>query len=147
MNNDMNKIVMENVASQDEAFALIGRLFEVAKPSAVFSEPQTVGDYTVITAGEVMVSMGAGFGGGGGSGPEEDALGVVREEGGFGVGGGGGGFAMGRASAAISVGPDGVRVEPIFDVTKVAIALFTTFAAIVATLAQIARVRREMEQK
>jgi hypothetical protein len=36
---------------------------------------------------------------------------------------------MGRPVAAITIGPDGVRVEPIVDATKIAIALFTTIGA------------------
>ena len=49
--------------------------------------------------------------------------------GGQGVGGGGGGFSTGRPVAAISIGPDGVHVEPIVDATKVALAFFTTLGA------------------
>jgi hypothetical protein len=42
--------------------------------------------------------------------------------------------------AVIEVGPAGVRVEPIVDPTKIAIAFFTTFAAVFVA---IGRVRRQ----
>ena len=57
-----------NATKADEVIDLVGRLFEVAKPGAVFGTPMQVGDRTVFTASESSVSMGAGFGFGGGSG-------------------------------------------------------------------------------
>jgi len=58
---------------------------------------------------------------------------------GAGGGGGGGGAALGRPVAAIEIGPQGVRVEPIVDPTKIAIAFFST---IVSMIAMIGRMRR-----
>ena len=55
-------------------------------------------------------------------------------EGGFGRGGGGGGGTTARPVAAIIMGPDGVRVEPIVDPTKIAIAFFTAFGAMMIAL-------------
>jgi uncharacterized spore protein YtfJ len=104
--------------SQSEALDTIGRLFDVADPGAVFSEPIKVGNSTVITAAEISVGMGLGFGAG------------TDDEEGSGSGGGGGGFSAGRPVAAIIAGPKGVHVEPIVDVTKLGIALFTTLGAI-----------------
>jgi uncharacterized spore protein YtfJ len=46
-----------------------------------------------------------------------------------GGGGGGGGTSSGRPVAVISVGPDGVEVEPIVDVTKIGLALLTTIGS------------------
>lgn len=111
---------MADVPTDSAAIATIAKLFDVYQPGAVFSEPTTVGDNTVITASEVSIGMGVGFGRGAG-GPEE-----ANGEG-SGVGGGGG--AMGRPVAAIIVSPTGVRVEPIVDVTKIALAFFTTIGA------------------
>lgn len=108
----------EAAQSPNDALETIGRLFDVTEPGAVFSEPVKAGNATVITAAEISVGMGLGFGSG--QGPED--------EGGAGVGGGG--FSAGRPVAAIIVGPDGVRVEPIVDVTKLGIALFTALGAI-----------------
>ncbi len=109
------------IRSTEQAAAVIGRLFDVAQPNAIFGKPAEYGDYTIITASEVMVGMGVGFGAG--SGPTEEG-----EEAGGGGGGGGGG-SLGRPVAAIIIGQKGVRVEPIVDATKISIAFFTAIGA------------------
>jgi uncharacterized spore protein YtfJ len=112
--------------------AFIDKLFVAAQPGAVFGLPVTSGDYTVITASEV--SAGGGFGSGHGTGTGSAARGneiaaPVQGEGG-GMGGGG---ASGRPIAAIVIGPDGVTVKPIFDLTKIALAGITAWGAMLAT--------------
>jgi hypothetical protein len=42
-------------------------------------------------------------------------------------------------NGAISIGPDGVKVEPIVDPTKIAIAFFTAAAAILMSMRRIRR--------
>lgn len=106
------------IPSETTAIDAITKLFDVYQPGVVFSEPHTVGDTTVITASEVYVGMGLGFGGGSGD-----------DGGASGGGGGGGGGSAGRPVAAIIVTPKGVQVEPIVDVTKIALAFFTTLGA------------------
>jgi uncharacterized spore protein YtfJ len=133
MSEELIGIVASTVKSQEDAMALMEKLFDVAQPGAVYGEPIAVEDHTVITASEVKVGMGFGFGAGGGPNVET-AEGEGKPEGeeietGFGSGGGGGGVSGGRPVAAIVVGPDGVRVDPIVDVTKVALAFFTTMGA------------------
>ena len=135
MDERFNKLIVESVPNQERANELIGRLFEVTQPSAVFSQPVTNGPYTVITASEVTVGMGAGYGGGGGAGPDDEEGETTGS--GFGGGGGGGGTAMARPVAAIIIEPEGVRVEPIMDPTKIAVAFFTTFISIVMTLSKL----------
>ena len=51
---------------------------------------------------------------------------------GAGGGGGGGGGAMARPVAVIVMGPDGVRVKPVLDVTKLAVTALGAFAAAAA---------------
>jgi hypothetical protein len=41
---------------------------------------------------------------------------------------------MGRAVAVISVGPNGVKVDPVMDVTKVALAFFTMLGGMMIAL-------------
>ncbi len=126
----------------DEAVRLIGRLYEVASPSAVFGEPMQVGDRTVFTASEASVSMGVGFGFGEGPEPTSSEASDLERESGGGGGGGGGGYGTSRAVAIVSVDADGVRVEPIFDVTKIALA----FVSMLGTLLVMqARMRRAMK--
>jgi uncharacterized spore protein YtfJ len=88
-------------------------VFGTASPATVFSAPERVGDDLIITA--ASWERAGGFGFGGGQGPAGDD----RVEGGG--GGGGGGTSVGRPVAVIRVGPSGVRVEPIIDLTKVAV--------------------------
>lgn len=128
LNQKLNQIVDMNVKNQQEAASLVGKLFSVAQPNAVFSKPIMAGDKTVITASEVSVGMGFGYGGGGGTEREvenEDEQTEEEVSGGLGGGGGGGGFSRARPVAVITVGQEGVRVEPIVDATQIVLAFFT----------------------
>jgi uncharacterized spore protein YtfJ len=117
------------------------RIFAAAQPGVVFGQPVVSGSVTVITTSEV--SSGGGFGSGSGFGRGEPRQGQAGQPsgeaatatppsigGGGGLGGGGG--AMARPVAVIVIGPDGVRVQPIYDVTKVALAGLAAFGTIVA---------------
>ncbi len=147
---DHIELIVEKFPSQKEANALIGRLFDVAQPDSVFGEPVTQGEYTAITAREVTVALGVGYGGGGGVSPNwrdgEPAEGQTGEpdgeSAGYGGGGGGGGSATGRPVAVIEIGPAGVRVEPILDPTKIAVAMFTTLGTMGVLLLKMARQAR-----
>ena len=101
-------------------------LFAVAQLGSVYGEPVTHEECTVIAASEVSVAMGFGHGMGGGS-PLEPATreaierNVSRDKtginAGIGSGGGGGGASSGRPVAIINIGPDGVRIQPVVDLT------------------------------
>jgi uncharacterized spore protein YtfJ len=144
MNEEFNKIVVTAVKNQEQAVELVEKLFAVAQPGAVYSEPVTVGENTVITASEVSVGMGFGYGIGGGPGqvgrrrrvgenePQDE-----RGEAGIGGGGGGGGASGARPVAVISIGPEGVRVEPVVDPTKIALAFFTTLGSMFFMLSKM----------
>jgi len=155
MNEFLKKMGVTITTSHEQNLNLIQKLFETARPTAVFSEPLHAGDYTVITAAEVMAGGGVGYGGGGGTGPaveevevtDETPVEAIAEDDaepgeGYGVGGGGGGYSFARPVAAITIGPDGVTVEPIVDATKVAIALFTTIGAMALMFARMNRLAR-----
>lgn len=129
-------VFVENISNQDKANEMIGRLFDAAQPDGAFGKPVTQGEYTVITAAEVSVSMGLGYGGGGGGGTEQ-VEGEAEPSHGFGVGGGGGGMATSRPIAAIEIGPEGVIVEPIIDVTKIVLAFFTAMGTMAVMLTRI----------
>jgi uncharacterized spore protein YtfJ len=146
---DQLEMFAEKIMDQREAKELVERLFVVAEPEVVFSDPVTQGEYTAITAREVTIGLGFGFGGGGGKGPnvatgedvaETDTLPDAGA--GFGGGGGGGGSSAGRPVAVIEIGPSGVRVEPIVDPTKIAIAMFTTLGSMGIMLMKMARQMR-----
>ena len=153
MKEGFDDIAATAVKTQKQSNELMEKLFEVAQPEAVYSEPVTAGDYTVITASEVSVGMGIGFGVGGGNASEEasdegetpgadDVEAEGGEASGFGGGGGGCGFSMGRPVAVISVGPGGVYVEPVRDVTKIGLALLTTAGAMLIMLGRMRKASR-----
>jgi uncharacterized spore protein YtfJ len=130
MSNQVDKLVKSAVNSFEEGAELVEKLFDVAKPGVVFSEPITAEGYTVITASEVSVGMGFGYGLGGGAAPAP-AEGEAEEgkpAGGLG-GGGGGGASTGRPVAVITISQDGVQVDEVVDVTKIALALCTTLGS------------------
>ncbi len=137
-------IVTTTIKSQEQSVQLMEKLVAVAHPGAVFGEPTTSGEHTLITASEVSVAMGFGFGMGGegrpGTAEDEGADGdesQSRVDQGFGGGGGGGGVSSGRPVAVISVGPDGVEVRPVVDPTKIALAALTTLGAMLLMLGKL----------
>ena len=151
MNDGLNEF-MQKVASESERRSqTLDKLLSSADSSRVFSEPVTIGSYTVITASEV--ASGGGFGSGMGLGvprrrheeARREAVGVLEGAAagtleGAGGGGGGGGGSMGRPVAAIVVGPEGVEVRPLLDVTKISLAALTAFGAMAAlTLRMLAK--------
>jgi uncharacterized spore protein YtfJ len=116
------------------------RFFAAAQPGTVFSEPVTQGAYTVITAREVTFGGGYGFGGGCGPAPQPSGESTTTVAGGR--GGGAGGGSMGRPIAAIIIGPDGVKVQPIVDVTKFLLAALGAMGAVAAAGRRSSRARK-----
>lgn len=144
MSDKFKDVVVTLVKNQEQGAELMEKLIAVAQPGAVYGAPVTSGDYTVITASEVSVSMGFGYGVGGGmssqpaAGEDESQSGEAGDVGGGG-GGGGGGLSIGRPVAVIAIGPQGVHVEPVVDVTKVALAFFTTALSMLLMLGKMRR--------
>lgn len=124
------------IRGPEDAAALVGRLGDAAQPSAVFGEPVTSGERTVIAACEVTIGLGFGYGmsSAGGQQPVEEGEAEGEAKGqpvpAVSGGGGGGGNAMARPVAVIHVGPEGVDVEPVVDVTKLGLAFFTMLGSI-----------------
>ncbi|HEV8374333.1 MAG TPA: hypothetical protein VGR68_14125 [Actinomycetota bacterium] len=136
--------------TREQTAAMVEKIFAAAQPGAVYGQPIASETYTVITAAEV--TSGGGFGMGIGLGPPSRPGGTAaatadaaqpddRQTGGGGGGGGGGG-SMGRPVAVIAIGPDGVTVRPVVDVTKVALAGLTAWATMLAVLRARRRARR-----
>ncbi|MCA9927759.1 MAG: hypothetical protein KC419_04755 [Anaerolineales bacterium] len=140
MSEETNKLILESVPSQKRANELMEKLFEITQPTAVYSQPVTQDNYTVITATELQASIGFGYGGGGGFGNVNSE---ESQDGGFGGGGGGGGTTTARPVAAVIIGPNGVRVEPIVDPTKIVLALFTVIGSIFITMARVRKFMKE----
>lgn len=144
MSNESNRVLASAVKSQEQSAEVMEKLFAVAQPGAVYSEPVTSGEFTVITASEVTVAAGFGYGIGSGtsSEPAEGEAATGEEARGLGGGGGGGGVSAGRPVATISIGPAGVRVDPVVDVTKIGLAFFTTLGAMLMMLGRMRRLSR-----
>jgi uncharacterized spore protein YtfJ len=149
MSEEFNEVMVTAVKNQEQAAELVEKLFAVAQPGAVYGEPVTAEGHTVITASEVSVGMGFGYGIGAGLGgarrrqrESEDESQDERGEAGVGGGGGGGGASMGRPVAAITISPEGVRVDPIVDVTKIALAFFTTIGSMFMMLSKMRKASR-----
>jgi uncharacterized spore protein YtfJ len=113
--------------------AVFERFFRNAVVSAVYGSPAKQGRSLVIPAAEIVAVFGFGFGGGG------VEPGAVDGDTAAGSGGGGGGYSLARPVCMIVMTPEGVRQEPILDLTKLGLAAFTA-VGVVATMAY--RMRR-----
>jgi uncharacterized spore protein YtfJ len=96
----------------------IERMIEGLGVGAVFGEPIKEGGVTVVPVAEVW--LGFGYGSGSGRGRDEESEGAPTTGEGSGSGGGAGGRATARGYVRIS--PEGVRFEPLPDVTRIALA-------------------------
>ncbi len=121
--------------SLDQVEHTLDRFLEVADVDTVFGEPVRQGETTIVPAAEVITGFGFGFGRG------SDSSEAPRHEGGGG-GGGGGGSVLARPVAVVVASPQGVRVEPVIDFTKVALAAITAGGFMLATWLGMARPKK-----
>jgi uncharacterized spore protein YtfJ len=150
MMSSISAVLRESAQTQEKAGEQMERLLNTARVESVFGKPVTQGEYTTIVAAEVNAIAGFGFGAGGGEGEgppvaeagKTDSVADVARVGsgsGAGSGGAGGGTAWSRPVAVIEIGPNGVRVEPIVDPTKIVLAFLTTFGAMFVFLSRMRR--------
>jgi uncharacterized spore protein YtfJ len=141
--------VLSYAGKRDETLSrVMERIYSAAQPGAVYGEPVVSGNYTIITASEV--TAGGGFGSGLGFGPtdgpavkqpgEERPQSQQTSSGGGGIGAGGG--SNGRPVAIIIIGPDGVTVQPVLDMTKIALASITAVGAMLVVFRKILKASR-----
>jgi uncharacterized spore protein YtfJ len=116
----------------------LDKFLTAANVDAVYGPSISQGENVVIPAAEVLSIVGFGLGSGGGSQGISDSSNAR----GSGGGGGGGGRVLSRPVAAIIISPAGVRVEPIVDVTKIALAVFTTLGFMATVLTRMKNPRR-----
>lgn len=98
------------MSSVDRLFDSFDDLKQSAQVNAVFGQPQTVGEKTIIPIAQVSYGFGLGFGEG--TSPDEDT----------GTGAGGGGGVSARPIGVLVVTPDGTQVESIVDEGQLALA-------------------------
>ena len=94
------------------------RIVVSAQAGLAYGEPRVVGDRTIIPIGAV----GYGFGWGGGGGTSLDKAGSPVT----GSGGGGGGGVMVQPLALIEIDGERMRLRPVFDWTRIVVALIVT---------------------
>lgn len=123
--------------SLDTIEQIMDGLHAAASVEAVYGAPVKQRDTLIIPAAEVLAVSGFGVGQGFG-GPENGQEGA-------GGGGGGGGSAYARPVAVVIVSPEGVRVDPVFDLTKIALASVTFAAFAVGMLARVGQVQRRFK--
>jgi uncharacterized spore protein YtfJ len=144
-----SKVLSIAEKTSEQLPSVLEKIFSAAQSDAVYSKPIVSNNYTVITASEV--ASGGGFGSGSGFGPatpssterrpgEEGSQAEPVNSGGGGMGGGGG--SSGRPVAIIVIGPEGVSVRPIFDITKIALAGITAWITMLAVLGKVRQVRK-----
>jgi uncharacterized spore protein YtfJ len=132
----------------DEILNRVDQLFDAARPDTVFAAPVTAEGRTVISASEVLLIAGVGAGMGGGTGPnqpepsDDDANGGISSGGGG--GGGGGGAVNARPVAVVIIDANGVRVEPVVDVTKIGLAALTVMGAVLVMFGRIRSMQRKL---
>ena len=134
MDDDLEDLVFadEEPVLDDAGLLVADNTFDrfqaVASVDAVYGEPVEKDDVLIIPAAEVASMMGFGVG----SGPNPSQ----------GSGGGGGGWNFARPVALIVASREGVQVQPVVDVTKVAIAALTTFGFMASLVLRMMRPRR-----
>ena len=102
-----------------------------ADVSVVYGEPIQHEDTLIIPTAEVLAGLGFGFGSGSGNSPEGTDQKPAE---GSGFGGGGGGRVLSRPVAVVVASPEGVRVEPVIDITKIALAGLTALGFMVGMM-------------
>lgn len=96
----------------------------------VYGEPIQHDDTMIIPTAEVLCGLGFGVGSGSGTSSENPD----KPSQGSGSGGGGGGRILSRPVAVVIASPEGVRVEPVVDITKIALAGLTALGFMVGMM-------------
>jgi uncharacterized spore protein YtfJ len=136
----------------------LDKFLATADVNVVYGKPIKSGDMLIIPAAEVVCGMGFGMGFGYGTSSsageeaenenkadkaEEEKPETPPGEGyGSGGGGGGGGYTFSRPVALVIATPEGIRVEPVLDRTKILLAALTTAGFMVSMIAGMMKGRR-----
>ena len=138
MSEGNQNIELERSIEIEETLPVLERTMDkflaAADVNAVYGEIIQQGETMILPTAEILTI--AGFGVGTGSGRQVDN---EDEQYGSGGGGGGGGRVLSRPVAVIINSPDGVFIEPVVDVTKIALAAFTAAGFMVGMIAKMLR--------
>jgi uncharacterized spore protein YtfJ len=126
------------LSSVDLASAVVedtmSKFMEAADVRKVYGRATKHGDVTIIPAAEVLVAMGFALGASSGTDSTQKSEGT-------GGGGGGGGRTLARPVAIIVASPDGVKVEPVIDPTKIVMAGLTAVGFVSGMMFRMMRKR------
>jgi len=109
----------------------------------VYGEPIQHDDTIIIPTAEVLCAMGFGIGSGSGTNADENP---DKPSQGSGSGGGGGGRILSRPVAVVVASPEGVRIEPVVDITKIALAGLTAFGFMVGMMFRMSSRRHALPE-
>jgi uncharacterized spore protein YtfJ len=121
---------------------VIKTFLETSGASIVYGRPIKQGDVVIVPAAEVIAGLGFGSGFGYGPVTESDQATIT----GGGEGGGGGGKVFSRPVAVVVITPDGVRVEPVRDPTKVLLAAITAGGFMAAAFLRMISPKRALKE-
>lgn len=128
---------VEMTAAIDIVQETMDKFLDAAKVTAVYGRPIKNGDTLIIPTAEVISGMGFGIGFGTGSSSDDNE--ETGPSAGAGGGGGGGGRVLSRPVAVVIASPEGVRVEPVVDTTKIALAALTAGGFMMGMLVRMMR--------
>ena len=119
-------VVEEASAEESSAIEVVretmDKFLDTASVEKAYGRPIRRENHTIIPTAEVLTVMGFGSGFG------------ANQQGEGGGGGGGGGRTLSRPVVVIIASPEGVRVEPVVDLTKIALAALTAAGFMLTTL-------------
>lgn len=118
----------------DSVQETMSQFLDTADVSVVYGESIKNGETQIIPSAEVLTLMGYGAGFGSGTNVDNG-----EQSDGSGGGGGGGGRVLARPVAVVVASPNGVRVEPVVDVTKIALAALTAAGFMMGMLIKMTR--------
>ncbi len=127
---DMNELTQNSDQTILTLEDIMDTYLSSADVDAVYGEPYEKDGQVIIPAAEIVAGFGFGIGSGYGKKQGSDDTGS-------GSGGGGGGQIFSRPVAVIIASSEGVRVEPVVDITKIALAGLTAGAFMLGTLLRI----------
>ena len=108
----------------EDIFQAIEEMRDKASVSAVYGEPVEVGEKTIIPVADIKYGFGLGLGYGEGPAKREGG----EEPSASGQGGGAGGGVAARPVAVLEITTDGVKVKPVMDEGRIALAGILTGA-------------------
>ncbi len=129
--------------SLEMAEDVIGKLLGTSGAAVVYGRPIKQGDVILIPAAEVIAGVGFGSVFGSRQTSEDDDRSKPL---GSGEGAGGAGRTFSRPVAVVIISPEGVRIEPVRDRTKVLLAAITAGGFMAATLLRMISPRRALRE-